>query len=43
MGTLESKDGFKGCIRNVMIGGQAIDWLQFSELRRVFTSSCPVQ
>ncbi|XP_071452213.1 laminin subunit alpha-2-like [Hetaerina americana] len=41
-GTLLSRDNFKGCIRNMMIGGEKRDWTDMASLTNVLLSSCPV-
>lgn len=45
-GTLLSRDNFKGCIRNVVIGGGNVntlkDWTDMDELHNVLLSECQV-
>ncbi|KAK9510148.1 hypothetical protein O3M35_004992 [Rhynocoris fuscipes] len=41
-GTLESRENFKGCIRNVIINGERRDWTQMAALHNILLSSCPL-
>ncbi|GJQ67201.1 hypothetical protein Trydic_g8109 [Trypoxylus dichotomus] len=41
-GTLKIKENFKGCIRNVKIGENYVDWMDMEELTNVSLNSCPV-
>ncbi|KAI4466136.1 netrin/laminin-related [Holotrichia oblita] len=41
-GTLKIKENFKGCIRNVKIGDNYVDWIDMEELTNVSLNSCPV-
>nr|CAD7572271.1 unnamed protein product [Timema californicum] len=40
-GTLETRDNFKGCIRNMVIGRQHKDWTDMATLHNVLLNSCP--
>ncbi|PSN29691.1 hypothetical protein C0J52_27895, partial [Blattella germanica] len=40
-GTLGTRDNFKGCIRNVVIGGELKDWTDMASLNNILLSSCP--
>ncbi|XP_063216579.1 laminin subunit alpha-1 [Bacillus rossius redtenbacheri] len=41
-GTLETRDNFKGCIRNVVIGAARKDWTDMAGLHNILLSSCPI-
>ncbi|KDR22194.1 Laminin subunit alpha-1, partial [Zootermopsis nevadensis] len=41
-GTLGTRDNFKGCIRNVVIGKKPKDWTDMASLNNILLSSCPV-
>ncbi|KAJ9574288.1 hypothetical protein L9F63_026066, partial [Diploptera punctata] len=41
-GTLGTRDNFKGCIRNVVIGGERKDWTDMASLNNILLSSCPI-
>ncbi|XP_069690531.1 laminin subunit alpha-2 isoform X2 [Periplaneta americana] len=41
-GTLGTRDNFKGCIRNVVIGKEPKDWTDMANLNNILLSSCPV-
>jgi len=41
-GTLGTRDNFKGCIRNIIIGKKPKDWTDMASLSNVLLSSCPV-
>lgn len=41
-GTLGTRDNFKGCIRNIIIGKKLKDWTDMASLSNVLLSSCPV-
>jgi hypothetical protein len=41
-GTLGTRDNFKGCIRNVVIGKNPKDWTDMTSLNNILLSSCPV-
>nr|CAD7455143.1 unnamed protein product [Timema tahoe] len=40
-GTLETRDNFKGCIRNMVIGRQHKDWTDMATLHNILLNSCP--
>ncbi|XP_046676227.1 laminin subunit alpha-1 isoform X3 [Homalodisca vitripennis] len=41
-GTLQSRENFKGCIRNVKISGEHRDWTTMAALHNILLSSCPL-
>uniref|UniRef100_T1HX12 Laminin subunit alpha-2 n=1 Tax=Rhodnius prolixus TaxID=13249 RepID=T1HX12_RHOPR len=41
-GTLESRENFRGCIRNVIINGERRDWVAMADLHNILLSSCPL-
>ncbi|XP_054282487.1 laminin subunit alpha-1 [Macrosteles quadrilineatus] len=41
-GTLQSRENFKGCIRNVRISGERKDWTTMTSLHNILLSSCPL-
>uniref|UniRef100_A0A0A9YKQ2 Laminin subunit alpha-1 n=1 Tax=Lygus hesperus TaxID=30085 RepID=A0A0A9YKQ2_LYGHE len=42
IGTLETRENFKGCIRNVIISGERRDWTAMASLHNVLHTSCPL-
>lgn len=42
VGTLKTRDNFKGCIRNIKVGDRLMDWIDMDELSNVRLNSCPV-
>ncbi|KAI5705223.1 hypothetical protein M8J75_013109 [Diaphorina citri] len=43
IGTLDTRENFKGCIRNIVIGGEKSDWTAMSYMHNILLTSCPVQ
>lgn len=41
-GTLQTRENFKGCLRNVIIGGERRDWTDMAALHNILLSSCPL-
>ncbi|KAL1124511.1 hypothetical protein AAG570_001137 [Ranatra chinensis] len=41
-GTLQSRENFKGCLRNVIINGERRDWTDMAALQNILLSSCPL-
>ncbi|XP_017778098.1 PREDICTED: laminin subunit alpha-1-like, partial [Nicrophorus vespilloides] len=41
-GTLKIRENFKGCINNLTIGSDVVDWIDMEELNNVSLNSCPV-
>ncbi|XP_050425592.1 laminin subunit alpha-1 isoform X2 [Adelges cooleyi] len=41
-GTLGTRDNFKGCIRNLIIGSERTDWADMASLHNILLSSCPL-
>ena len=41
-GTLKVRENFRGCMRNINIDEQLIDWTEMEELHNVLLDSCPV-
>ncbi|CAG9768433.1 unnamed protein product [Ceutorhynchus assimilis] len=42
VGTLKTRENFKGCIRNLKIENDPKDWSEMDELNSVLLNSCPV-
>lgn len=42
VGTLKTRENFKGCIKNLMIENELKDWSHMEELNSVLINSCPV-
>ncbi|XP_014250027.1 laminin subunit alpha-1 isoform X2 [Cimex lectularius] len=42
MGTLQSRENFRGCIRNVIISRERKDWTAMAALHSILLSSCPL-
>ncbi|KAJ8920571.1 hypothetical protein NQ315_004710, partial [Exocentrus adspersus] len=43
VGTLKSRENFKGCIRKLKIENRLMDWSDMRELKNVLLNSCPVE
>jgi len=41
-GTLGTRENFKGCIRNMVIGGERTDWTNMDGLHNILLGSCPL-
>ncbi|XP_066906769.1 laminin subunit alpha-1 [Halyomorpha halys] len=41
-GTLETREDFKGCMRNIIINGERKDWINMALLHHILLSSCPL-
>lgn len=41
-GVLHSRENFKGCIRNLVIGERARDWIDMHKLVRIQLNSCEI-
>ncbi|VVC37186.1 Hypothetical protein CINCED_3A012310 [Cinara cedri] len=41
-GTLGTRENFKGCIRNLIIGGERTDWTDMAGLHNILLGSCPL-
>ncbi|XP_065339678.1 laminin subunit alpha lam-3 [Cloeon dipterum] len=41
-GTLQTRDNFKGCIRNMAINGERRDWTDMAALHNVLLNACPL-
>ncbi|XP_025195973.1 laminin subunit alpha-1 [Melanaphis sacchari] len=41
-GTLGTRENFKGCIRNLVIGGERTDWTNMAGLHNILLGSCPL-
>lgn len=41
-GTLQTRDNFKGCIRNLAINGERRDWTDMASLHNVLLNACPL-
>uniref|UniRef100_A0A8D8X2U9 Laminin subunit alpha-1 n=1 Tax=Cacopsylla melanoneura TaxID=428564 RepID=A0A8D8X2U9_9HEMI len=42
IGALETRENFKGCIRNIVIGGEKSEWSMMTYLHNILLTSCPV-
>ncbi|KAG0726288.1 Laminin subunit alpha-2 [Chionoecetes opilio] len=42
-GTLNTRENFKGCIRNIVLNSERRDWTDMYKLQNVLLSACPVQ
>lgn len=42
VGTLKTRENFKGCIKNLRIEHDLKDWSDMEELNSVLLNSCPV-
>ncbi|CAK1603621.1 unnamed protein product [Parnassius mnemosyne] len=40
--TAEGRENFKGCIRDVSVAGQTLDWSEMESLHNVLLDSCPI-
>ncbi|VEN49015.1 unnamed protein product [Callosobruchus maculatus] len=40
-GTLKTRENFKGCIRNLRINNERIDWTEMKHLNNIMLDSCP--
>ncbi|KAJ8929534.1 hypothetical protein NQ314_017792 [Rhamnusium bicolor] len=43
IGTLKSRENFKGCIRKLKIEDKLMDWSDMKDLNNVLLNSCPVE